>query len=268
MRSQQYSRPFLSIAFKAARYTASPKFSFAGFQCFAKAIGVKAPSSSHAILRLASVAWIALLGSSTARAGMTVYDLTDVARLRLEDISFFGFLLLIATLGIRFLWNFLAKDFTRLPRLTFMKALSLTALLSLSMLLVLVMISGARELLTPGAWSRQGSHYRPNDVGNAEQRQQSIEALRSALVQYAHNHNGQFPPHDYITEIPTRSWEAPDSSGTRYIYFAGLTLDRTNSLLFCEPQNFGDERLVVFADGKIQKLKTDEIHRLMGVKAR
>src|SRR5215471_12720972 len=161
----------------------------------------------------------------TARAGMTVYDLTDVARLRLEDISFFGFLLLLATLGIRLLWNFLAKDFTRLPRLTFLKALSLTGLLSLFMLLVLVMISGARELLTPGAWSRQGSHYRPNDVGNAEQRQQSIEALRSALVQYAHNHDGRFPPHDYITEIPTRSWEAPDSSGTRYIYFAGLTMN-------------------------------------------
>jgi hypothetical protein len=69
---------------------------------------------------------------------MTVYDLTDVARLRLEDISFFGFLLLIATLGIRFLWNFLAKDFTRLRRLTFFKALSLTALLSLFMLLILV----------------------------------------------------------------------------------------------------------------------------------
>ena len=82
---------------------------------------------------------------------MTVYDLTDVARLRLEDISFFGFLLLIATLGIRFIWNYLAKDFARLPRLSFRKALSLTVLLSLFMLLILVMIAGAREILTPGA---------------------------------------------------------------------------------------------------------------------
>jgi hypothetical protein len=197
---------------------------------------------------------------------MTVYDLTDVARLRLEDISFFGFLLLVATLGIRFLWNYLAKDFVRLPRLSFPKALSLTALLSLLMLLILVMISGAREILTPGAWSRQASHYRLNDVGNDEERQQEIGALRASLMQYAHNHDGHFPPHDYVADIPSRVWEAPDSTGTRYIYVGGLTLAQTNALLVCEPQNFGDERLVIFADGNIQKLKTAEIHRLMGVK--
>ncbi len=211
---------------------------------------------------------VVLAGASTARAGMTVYDLTDVARLRLEDISFFGLLLLIATLGIWLLWNFLARDFTRLPRLTFLKALSLTALLSLFMLLILVMISGARELLTPGAWSRQGSHYRPNDVGNSEQRQHSIEALRAALMQYAHNHHDQFPPHDYIAEIPAKSWEAPDATGTRYVYFAGRTLNQTNALLVCEPRHFGEDRLVLFADGNIQKLPTAEIHKLMGVKGR
>jgi len=205
------------------------------------------------------------LSANPVHAGMTVYDLTDVARLRLEDISFFGFLLLIATLGIRFLWNYLAKDFARLPRLSFLKALSLTVLLSLFMLLILVMISGAREIMTPGAWYRQGSHYRPNDVGNADQRQENMESLQAALMQYAHNHNGHFPPHDYVAEIPAKIWEAPDSTGTRYIYVGGLTLDQTNALLACEPQHFGDERLVLFADGKIQKMKTTEIHRLMGV---
>jgi hypothetical protein len=197
---------------------------------------------------------------------MTVYDLTDVAKLRLEDISFFGFLLLLAALGIRFLWNYLARDFPRMPRLSFGKALSLTVLLGLFMLLILVMISGAREILTPGAWYRQGSHYRPNDVGNAEERQQTIGVLRATLMQYAHNHDGHFPPHDYVGDIPSKVWEAPDSAGTRYIYLGGLTLAQTNALLVCEPQNFGDERLVIFTDGSIQKLKTAEIHRLMGVK--
>jgi hypothetical protein len=196
---------------------------------------------------------------------MTVYDLTDVAKLRLEDISFFGFLLLGAALGIRFLWNYLARDFARLPRLSFRKSLSLTVLLSLLMLLILVMISGAREILTPGAWYRQASHYRPNDIGNAEERQQSIGVLQTTLLQYAHSHDGHFPPHDYVGDIPAGVWEAPDSSGTRYIYLGGLTLGQTNALLVCEPQNFGDERLVIFADGNIQKLKTAEIHRLMGV---
>ncbi len=208
---------------------------------------------------------VLLLGANPARAGMTVYDLTDVARLRLEDISFFGFLLLLATLGMRWLWNFLARDFPRWPRLTFVKALSLTALLGLGMLLVLVMISGARELLTPGAWYRQASHYRPNEIGNRELRQQSIESLRAALMQYAYAHDGRFPPHDYVAEIPGKIWESPDSTGTRYLYVGGLALSETNAVMSCEPQNFGDERLVLFASGKIQALKTAEIHRLMGV---
>jgi len=133
------------------------------------------------------------------------------------------------------------------------------------MLLILVMISGARELLTPGAWYRQGSHYRPNDLGNRELRQQSIESLRAALMQYAHTHEGRFPPHDYVNEIPAKNWEAPDSAGTRYLYVGGLTLVQSNEVLVCEPQNFGDERLVLFASGRIQASKTQELHRLMGV---
>lgn len=207
-----------------------------------------------------------IFSASPARAGMTVYDLTDVARLRLEDISFFAFLLLLATLGIRWLWNYLAKDFTRLPRLSFLKALSLTGLLSLFMLLILVMISGARELLTPGAWYRQGSHYRPNEAGNGELRRHSLEELRAALMQYAQAHAGRFPPHDYVPELPSRLWEAPDSTGTRYLYYGGLTLTQTNAWLVCEPENFGEERLTLFVDGRIQALKTEQIHRLMGAK--
>lgn len=195
---------------------------------------------------------------------MTVYDLTDVARLRLDDISFFGFLLLLSALAIRFLWNYLARDFPRMPRLSFMKALSLTGLLSLGMLLVLVMISGARELLTPGAWTRQSSHYRLNDIGNDEERERSIGQLRSSLMQYANNHGSHFPPHDYVPEIPPKIWEAPDSSATRYLYIGGLTSSQSNALIACEPHNFGDERLALFADGSIKKLKTAEIHRLMG----
>src|SRR5262245_37025689 len=109
-----------------------------------------------------------LLTTFPARAGMTVYDLNDVVRLRLEDISFFSLLLVASAFGVKLLWNSLAKDFSRLPKLSYLKALSLTALLGIGMLLVLVMISGARELLTPGAWHRQGSQYRPNDANSEE----------------------------------------------------------------------------------------------------
>lgn len=224
--------------------------------------------SRKRFFRVPGVAFIflATLWALPAHAGMTVYDLTDVARLRLEDISFFIFLLLLSTLGIRLLWNYFARDFPKLPRLTFFKAFCLTGLLGLGMLLVLVMISGARELMTPGAWNRQGSHYRLNDVGNADERRHAIESLRSSLLQYAAAHDRKFPPHDYVPEIPARIWEAPDSTSTRYVYIAGLTLDQTNAVLAIEPQNFGDERLVLFADGKVQLIRTPEIHRLLGVK--
>ncbi len=220
----------------------------------------------HWLLRFSTLLFVTILFAAPARAGMTVYQLSDVPRMRLEDISFFILLLLVATVAIRLLWNWLVKDFSPLARLSYFRAFCLTALLSLLMLLVLVMIAGARELLTPGAWYRQGSHYRPNDAGNPELRQQNLQALRASLMQYAQAHNGQFPPHDYVPEIPLRLWEAPDSTGTRYIYFAGLTLSQSNSVVVCEPQNFGDERLVLFADGSIKPLKTENLHRLLGVK--
>jgi hypothetical protein len=44
---------------------------------------------------------LAVVGS--AHGGMTVYDLNDVVRLRLEDISFFAVLLLASGFGIRLL---------------------------------------------------------------------------------------------------------------------------------------------------------------------
>jgi hypothetical protein len=202
--------------------------------------------------------------ASPARAGMTVYGLNDVVRLRLEDISFFLLLLVVSAAGIRMLWNYLARDFARLPRLSFLKAFSLTVLLSLAILLVLVMISGAREVLTPGAWYRQGSHYRPNDIGNLEMRRQSMENLRAALVQYAAAHDQRYPPHSYVLDIPEKLWQAPDMTGTRYVYIGGRSLNQSNDVVACEPLNFGETRFVLFGSGRIASLGTAEIRRALG----
>ncbi len=215
--------------------------------------------------RLGVIIVAIMCGVGSAQAGMTVYDLSDVVRLRLEDISFFALLLLIAACGVRLQWNYLARDVKWMPRLSWVKAFSLTGLLGLLMLLILIMIAGARELLTPGAWYRQGVHYRPNDAGSLESRQQSIENLRSALLQYASSHDKRFPPHDYVPEIPSRLWEASDSARTRFIYVGGLSLTQSNAMLACEPLNFGEERFVLFSDGRVQRLKTARIHELMGV---
>ena len=198
-------------------------------------------------------------------AGMTVYDLNDVVRLRLEDISFFTVLLLVCAVGIRFLWNMLARDLPRLPRLGFTRALALTVLLSLAMLLVLSMISGARELLTPGAWRRQGSAYRLNDPGSEPMRRQSLESLRSALQVYASTHQGQLPPHEFVSDIAEKIWQAPDNVGTRYIYVSGRQLGSDTNVVACEPLTFGSHRFVLLANGEILKLPSDEVRSRLGI---
>ena len=86
--------------------------------------------------------------------------LTDLARMRLEAISFFLLVLLISALLIQWLWNCLRSSFTRLPRLTYFKSLALVLLWGLLFAVVLAMVSGARELMTPGAWEHHGVTYR------------------------------------------------------------------------------------------------------------
>jgi hypothetical protein len=191
---------------------------------------------------------------------MTVYDLNDVIRLRLEELSFFTVVLLLCALAIRALWNWVAKDFKGWPRLTYGKALALTGLLSLSMLLVLSMISGARELMTPGAWNRQGNAYRLRTEANEEQRRIGMESLRSAIFAYARDHGGKFPPHDFVPEIPERIWAAPDLQGTRYIYFGGFNTNAATNIIACEPQHFGNPRNVLLGNGEIKKFTTKALN--------
>jgi hypothetical protein len=103
---------------------------------------------------------IILVAAAPAHAGMPSITLTDVARARLDTISFFIVAFLVCALLVKLLWNYLAKDFPKLPRMTYRKALAATFLWGLVFLIVLTMISGARELLTPGAWKKEGTTYR------------------------------------------------------------------------------------------------------------
>ena len=85
--------------------------------------------------------------------------LTNVAKLRLDAISFFALCLFGVAWVIQAVWNSLAKDFPRLPRISYARSLGLMGLWGLLFLLVLTMISGARELMTPGAWKKNGLTY-------------------------------------------------------------------------------------------------------------
>lgn len=114
--------------------------------------------------RIAASAFVLLLAAaSTAEAGMPSFTLTDIARARFDSISFFLVLLLLLAWLVKGLWNYLAKDFQRLPKMSYGKALAAVTLWGLVFLLVLSMISGARELMTPGAWEKTGLTYKLKD---------------------------------------------------------------------------------------------------------
>ena len=103
---------------------------------------------------------LVLAGTSVAHAGMPQITLSDIAQARLDTISFFIVVLLLLSFLVQQLWNYLGKDFKKLPRMTYPRALAAVTLWGLVFLLVLTMISGARELMTPGAWEKNGTTYK------------------------------------------------------------------------------------------------------------
>lgn len=146
-----------------------------------------------------------LLFPAAACAGMPSISLTDIAQMRIENISFFLAVLLLSAWFVKKLWNYLRKDWTFLPPLTYGKALGVMILWGLLFVLVLTMISGARELLTPGAWEKQGLTYKlakdggtapssPSDTSSDMVRFLKLDRLRSTLWKYAATHDGKFPP--------------------------------------------------------------------------
>ena len=199
-----------------------------------------------------------------AHAGMTVYGLRDIYRLRLEEISFFIVLLLVCALILKLLWNYAFKGFNLVPRLKYLQALCAALLFGLVTLLILTMISGIREVLTPGAWRKQGTSYRLNDPSQEPARKRSLEHLRGALLEYARTHEGKFPRNDFVPEIPEKLWESPDQLSSRYIYFGGLSTNETNAVLVLEPANFGDRRFVLKTSGELELRTNEEIQRRLG----
>lgn len=103
---------------------------------------------------------VALGWAGTVLAGMPNVTLSDVAHLRISGISFFLVLLLLSAWGFQKIWNTVRADFPRLPHFTYRRALAFTLLLGLLLNVVLLMIAGTRELMTPGAWEKQGISYR------------------------------------------------------------------------------------------------------------
>ena len=116
---------------------------------------------------VALVAFAALVLSPTcAWAGMPApYTLRDLPRMRIETISFFLVVLLASAKGVQLLWNGLRSPAGPVPWISYPKSLGVIVLWGLLFSVVLAMISGARELMTPGAWEQRGDTYRLRDGG-------------------------------------------------------------------------------------------------------
>jgi hypothetical protein len=215
-----------------------------------------------------------LVQPTRAWAGMSSVNLTDWTTIRLEAISFFLLVLLGLAAVVRWLWNSLAADFPRLPRLSYRRALAAVVLWGVLLAVVLTMIAGARELLTPGAWQKQGVLYKvaspaepkasvseENDKDHLKQRGQHLAALQKALWAYAATHGGKFPA-ESDPAVQSSLWEMPGTGGMHYLYVSGKKADIATALpdpLVCEPEIYGANRLVLTTGGQIVPMTSSEL---------
>jgi hypothetical protein len=89
-----------------------------------------------------------------------VLRLNGTALERLQVISFFLLAFMLCAVAVMLLWNYVRRDFPSLPRATLGRSAAVVFLWGLLFVIVLTMISGARELMTPGAWEKQGFTYK------------------------------------------------------------------------------------------------------------
>lgn len=217
---------------------------------------------------LSAVFAIAAFAPRTALAGMPspFPTLTDWGALRLSAISFFVVVVLLSALGVRWLWNALAADFPRLPQIRYRTALAAVLLWGLALVVVLTMIAGARELLTPGAWRSEGRLYTvapppPADPQHLLERQDNLNRFKTALLDYAAKNHGRFPPADEPS-LQSAPWQIPGGTGMRYMVLPGRTVENRQIVAF-EPALY-DERLVLWTDGEVAAVTSAELRRQLG----
>ena len=238
------------------------------------ALGVSRPSGASAGMPFVTPADLARTLRSVTETG-----LTDVARQRLEVLSFFLLGLLACAGVIRRIWNGLRKDFPVLPRLSYARAMGLIVLWGLLFVLVLTMISGARELMTPGAWEKKGLTYKlvppptpPPVEAEITARFEAITRLGDRLRDYARGHGGALPGPEPSGEVDDALGRVPSPPGGRYVYLSGRTPNwdtgRWPSLLAYEPESVGRDRLVLMTDGEVRWMPATEIARILASEGR
>lgn len=208
-----------------------------------------------------------LLFTSPVRAGMTVVTLTDAAAARLDVLSFFivGYFLL--GFAVKGLWNSLTNTFPKMPRIDYKRALALLLASGLFFYVVLTMISGARELLTPGAWEKQGYGYRLREKQPMDEkalRRKKIEMLKAAVWDYAASHEGKVPDNLFSGQIPGSLWLTLD--GDYYCYIPQEPVGGGRNILIYEPSSSGARRYVVLTDGTVEDRAEGDVKRELGAR--
>lgn len=198
------------------------------------------------------------------QAGMPFFSLTEMARFRFSTISFFLLIYVLASFCIYKLWNYLRNDFQRLPKLPFSKALVLMFMWGLAFHLLLVMIAGTRELMTPQAWEKAGVIHKlsPDKFKQySEMRRHKISLLKDALWKYADEHAETFPAGKEKAQLPDELWLAP-AGDLQYRYQEGLRRGPLAVPLAYEPDTYGYERFTLLSNGSVELLPIDVIELL------
>jgi hypothetical protein len=180
---------------------------------------------------------------------------------RLQALSFFVAALLACAAGVRWLWNLARHDWPALPALTYRRSLAFTLLWGLAAVVILTMISGARELMTPGAWRKQGWTYKleaaqPMTPHFRAERRAGLEQLRVAVLQYAALNQGNYPK---TADGLVADWKIPAHPGFEFLYRPGVQPSAAGELLIFEPELGDDERFVLLSNGMIGTMRTPEI---------
>lgn len=183
---------------------------------------------------------------------------------RVQALSFFVVVFLSCAWAFQKLWNSVRGDWPAMPQLGYWRSVGLVVLWSLLFSVVLTMVSGARELMTPGAWKKQGWTYTLNSPPTSEttdQRNRSLEHLKVALWQYARDHDGRFPAQADDVVDPSL-WEFAGWKGLKLHYVPGLKPETAGRILVYEPEIDG-ERMALLTNGAIARMPSRELEQLL-----
>ena len=148
----------------------------------------------------------------------------------------------------------------------FRRAIGLVALWGLLFLLVLTMISGARELMTPGAWKKEGFTYKLKDEADpakltAIEREPEHEPHLTAFAPPSGpmpgTTTGIFPPATRQPKSPTTPGEFPTHPACDISTPLGTWPIRAIGRSHYEPGIFGTDRLVLLTRRQDRRRMTE-----------